>query len=506
MSNQDPKLVQHPNDMETELAVNSIINNDHNYTNTTENNTDNKRKRDDLSLNTNNEFPTSPNTLSPEHKKTHYQRLYRPDHKGPYEVIIQDKEKRRISNPFQIGKIIQAHHIDIDHIIRSGKNLNVVCKTYEAANNLVNSSHLKNYNVFVPSNKIYCTGVIYMEPDISETEILNEIVSKSEVISAFRIKRRINNELKNTSFVKLTFNSDTLPNYVSLNYIRMKVDQYIIPVKQCYRCFSYGHTANTPCNNNRLCRDCGLAFHEGPCTNPKKCLHCYAPHSSNSKQCPEFIRQRNIKTRMSLEKEDYNKASTYFPITYKKQKQTTYRPRYQSYADATKINDPDLFPNLPIINNQSSSSQSQYQLPFTQTTNTFSALSDITEIQDNQPITPNIWLRNPNRPAIKSLSKTNYKTNHTQQPQGEQSYSTTHESATLAHKKIQDREHLETLFQNKIAEIRDKLQSTVHTASVKKNIDEVFAMYIEQKGKKTTSTLKKSVSNVNISKNGTKRN
>lgn len=501
MSIQDPTLVQNPNDIETEIAVNSIINIDHNYSNITEN-TVNKRKRDQ-SLNTKDDTSTSQNSFSPETKKNHFQRLYRSDHKGPYEVIIQDKEKKRINNPFQIGKIIQAHHTDIDHIVRSGKNLNVVCKTHEAANNLVNSYHLQKYNVFVPSNKLYCTGVIYIEPDISETDIMNDIVSKADVISALRIKRRINNELKNTSFVKITFDSDILPDYVSLNYIRMKVDQYIIPVKQCYRCFSYGHVANSPCNNDRLCRDCGLAFHEGSCTSPKKCIHCSAPHSSNSKLCPEFVRQRNIKTRMSIEKEDYNKASSYFPITYKKQKITTYRPRYQSYAHATKINDPDIYPNLPKPTNQSKSPQSQYELPNTESTNKFSALSNLMETQDNQTMIPSSWLRNPNRPGQKSTNKMNYKTSQIQSPR-EQSYNIPQETPTLPVKNSQDREHLETLLQNKLEEIRDKLQSTVYKASVKKNIDEVFAMYLEQKSDNSISTNKKSISNLNINKNGTK--
>ncbi|KAG8314677.1 hypothetical protein J6590_087262 [Homalodisca vitripennis] len=55
-------------------------------------------------------------------------------------------------------------------------------------------------------------GVINVERDVSEEEILTDAENR-------------------------------LPDYIKLNYIRMKVDTFKIPVKQCYRCFAYGHVA-----------------------------------------------------------------------------------------------------------------------------------------------------------------------------------------------------------------------------------------------------------------------
>lgn len=506
MSIQDPKHVKTPNDMETEQAINSIIEQEHNYTDTTplSDQLDNKRKWDDINSDTT--TPTETNNtehISPSRKKSHFQRLYRPEHKGPYEVIIQDKDKRKISNPFKIGKIIQSHHKDIVHIIRSGKNLNVTCSTSNSANNLVNSNFLQNYNVFIPSNKIYSTGVIFIEPEISETEILNDLVTKAEVISASRIKKKVNQELKNTNYVRLTFDSDTLPDYVFLNYIRMKVDNYIIPVKQCFRCFSYGHVASSPCNNTRLCRECGDTYHDDQCSNPKKCIHCQGPHSSNSKQCPEFLRQKNIKLRMSIKKEDYNTASIFYPVTYKKQNGPSYR--YQTYSETLKSNNTEPYPHPSPKHNPGINTLNYSQFPELYSPNRFSSLTDLPEPPDKHMTPQKDWLRNP------TSGKTyNYRANRpykpitAHQPSKQQTQNNAANSVSQTVNNNQDKERLKSLFNSKLSEIREKLTLSAQNPNVKKMIDEVFSAYIDIKNPKQITTTKKSGSQSNNIKTGTK--
>ncbi|KAG8266140.1 hypothetical protein J6590_078388 [Homalodisca vitripennis] len=44
---------------------------------------------------------------------------------------------------------------------------------------------------------------------------------------------------------------------------------------------------NSPCN--KICRDCGENYHSEDFYKPKKCVHCYASHSSNSRQCPKYL-------------------------------------------------------------------------------------------------------------------------------------------------------------------------------------------------------------------------
>lgn len=326
--NECPNIV-----METERAVETILIKDHDYTQKTH--TDLKRKQpdsDNQPINTSITYGT--NTYENENKKTHFKRYYKQENNGPYEVIIQDKNKQKL-NPFTIGKIIKHNHSNISHIIQTGKNITVTCNTYSAANSLVDSANLKQYNVFVPTNKIYTVGVVNIDPDIPNEEILQDIESEFEIIQIQRLKRSLNKTLVDTSFVKIIFDSDKLPEYVYLNYVRLKVNIYMMPVKQCFRCFAYGHVASSPCNRPRLCRDCGKDFHSGECQTTLKCINCNLPHSSNSKRCPEYQRQRKIKERMSIFKEDYHKASILFPPIKNK-----YTGNYvkRTYAEATTSN------------------------------------------------------------------------------------------------------------------------------------------------------------------------
>lgn len=374
--------------METEIAVNTII--EHNYNkeleniepvkedNTSNNTNELKRKLDsDLESNMNKQAGNQDNCSSPVMKKIHIERLYNSNNKGPYEVVIQSKDKTKI-NPFQVGKILKNHNMDIDFICRAGKNISVTCKNYLAANNLVQSNHLPKFNIFIPSNKVHSIGVVYVEPGITEIEMINESNSKVPIISAQRIKRKTNNELRDTHFMKLTFDSDCLPNEITLNYVRMTVDPYIIPVKQCFRCFSYSHVASSPCNRNRLCRDCGEVYHSGECISMRCCIHCKGNHSSNSRQCPEYIRQKNIKTRMSLYKEDYFKASVAYPVTYNK-KNFFKLAGNNLYSTATKINleeFPDLKqPDRPYTRH----SQQSVSNSILAQNNRYSPLSDVPE-------------------------------------------------------------------------------------------------------------------------------
>lgn len=85
--------------------------------------------------------------------------------------------------------------------------------------------------------------VVYIEPEIHEDEIIQETESQFQIIQAVRIKKYT--ELVNTHFAKITFESENLPEYITFNYVRIPVEEYQIPIKQCYRCFAYGHVANS---------------------------------------------------------------------------------------------------------------------------------------------------------------------------------------------------------------------------------------------------------------------
>lgn len=465
----DPKnIVVQMDSEETAAAVNSILNKTQNE----ENHNDkplanNKRTIDEVE---NEADKRTDRQHTQDNKKPFIKRYYSELNKGPFEIIVQSKDKKRL-NPFAVGKILQNHHEEIKYIDRSGNNLTVTCNSYTSANNLVDSPHLAHLNVFVPTNKIHSVGVVMIEPGISEEDILNEIhcSNGTQIVTVMRMKRMREKTLVESNFVKVIFQSDSLPEYAYLNYVRLRVEVYRIPVKQCYRCFAYSHTANQigknqigACEAKRLCRDCGEDFHSEPCENPKKCVHCLGSHSSNSRYCPEFIRQRNIKDRMTDKKEDFFTASKYFPITYKVTKYS--RINSKSYAQ--------------II---ATPSTSRKQEVYTYTANRFEALSEDESESSKEtpsPVMPTKWLK----PKTPPLPKYHYK-NKTATSYGQQlNHSTPGKAVTkeppqsTSLPRETNRDLLLPLLKEKLMELKNKIST--QTITTKKQVTDMFELYI----------------------------
>ncbi|KAG8337160.1 hypothetical protein J6590_031140 [Homalodisca vitripennis] len=134
--------------------------------------------------------------------------LYNESNKGPYEVIIQSRDGK-IINPFlKIAKIFK----NVDCI-----NLTVICEDAFSASELVNCVHLKNFNAFIPASKVEITGVAYIEPEITEQEVMSESKSPYPIVHAKRITKYVNRQVTDTHFMTLTFESDQLPDFVYLN-------------------------------------------------------------------------------------------------------------------------------------------------------------------------------------------------------------------------------------------------------------------------------------------------
>ncbi|XP_054287586.1 uncharacterized protein LOC129003318 [Macrosteles quadrilineatus] len=350
---------------ETNEAVASIINlhQGQNDNDTMETNTDNPLKRKQSLESVTESLPPGDNRYKKQN--TRRKRQYNLTNEGPFEVIVQSRDKNKI-NPFAVGKIIKNNHEKIDFIKRAGKNVVVTCKDAHSANQLVDSPHLVHYNVFIPASRVEVTGVIFVEPDINEDELINEGNCVYHIVHAKRITRYINREVINTNFMMITFDSDKLPEYIYLNYVRMPVKQYMRPIRQCYNCFRYGHVAKSPCDKTKTCRDCSQEYHEGPCTTSIKCANCEGPHPSNSKTCPEYIRQKKINERMNDYKEDYYTASqNVSKLNNSNKSLLSDRPR-ATYAEKAGLHSQQIM----------SPTSSQYQYSETSTDNKYLPLQD----------------------------------------------------------------------------------------------------------------------------------
>lgn len=415
---------------------------------------------------------------SPERKKLMANKpRYEIHHKGPYEVVVQHKEKKRLS-PFQIGKIFKQNE-GIDNIKRTGSNITITSKTYSSANDLLLSEELKHYNVFIPTRRIYSTGVVYVDPEITENEVKSEAYSEHSIVTAQRIKKRVNGELKDTYFVKILFNSNTLPKEIKLNHVLMRVDPYMIPVKQCFKCFAYSHVANSqsaPCEKTRVCRDCGDKFHSGDCTKPLKCVNCDGDHSSNSRTCPEYLRQVDIKARMSLYNEDYFTASKWFPNSFKKPYQNNrLRPTpVKTYAETTQIicdpNNFDEYPNLDQNSQNKTYCNNSNRYHYLNQTNTDHSA------QTEQEINPSL-MRNPNRPNQGKKTKLNLEHTYakTQRPIQEQKTRKSFKYAPVQ-LPISDRKWLVRKLRAKI----DEMRCNISENCTKKDFETLIDTYLNE--------------------------
>lgn len=217
---------------------------------------------------------------------------------------------------------------DVIKMEKKGRNrLCIIFRTYQAANDFLNNQVLldRGYAMFIPSNLISCKGIVrYIDRDITTDEIVNNAKAYDiKIISAKRLNRRVVNKEENkadfvpTSTVLFTFSGQVLPRFINIYGLPMPVEPYILPVIQCQNCFLYGHTKKN-CNGQIKCKICAVPVkkHSGECK--IKCMHCDSTeHSSNSRKCTEYNRQKLIRQIMSLDNLSYFDANLRVPKSIK---------------------------------------------------------------------------------------------------------------------------------------------------------------------------------------------
>ncbi|XP_024085599.1 uncharacterized protein LOC112128058 [Cimex lectularius] len=233
---------------------------------------------------------------------------YKLEDKGPYVVFIESSDAHvGKMHPMKLGKLIHnssfEHREEISNMFSSGINrIKVEFKTQTAANAFVNSGIIKDKNLsaYIPSYFIFKMGVIRgVDPDMSEEEILKVIKSPVRVKSVRRIKKTIteNNRTRiiNLGTCILTFDSQQLPETVTIYGTRCRVDAYIPPLRQCRKCFRFNHFQDQ-CKGKQKCETCGLAHDDNtPCSNVARCVNCSGNHKASDRNCPEYNRIMEIK-------------------------------------------------------------------------------------------------------------------------------------------------------------------------------------------------------------------
>lgn len=271
---------------------------------------------------------------------------YEPTDTGPFHVYIEntlESFKGRL-NAIKVGDIVLSNYPELDNKIKIieavGRNrIKIDLKDYKSANYLLKDSILKKFNLeaYIPQFLMFRKGVLrHISSDYSEEHIKSKIQAldfhcKFTVHEVKRILRKANKEdgstqLIPTQSVIVTFKSQSLPKYVTINRVVTQVEPYIQKVLMCYNCFRYGHIGKQ-CKSASRCLKCGDKHTSEGCNAnvSPKCLHCQGSHlCTKFSDCPEFQRQKQIKTLMSLQNLTYYESikqvpkNTYAMITANK--------------------------------------------------------------------------------------------------------------------------------------------------------------------------------------------
>ena len=81
----------------------------------------------------------------------------------------------------------------------------------------------------------------------------------------------------------------------------MKVDQYIPNPTRCFQCQKFGHGKQS-CRGHAKWYRCSQEGHDGlTCDKPVKCSNSNLDHMSSSKECPVYLKEREIQ-KIKIEK------------------------------------------------------------------------------------------------------------------------------------------------------------------------------------------------------------
>ncbi|GBO08399.1 hypothetical protein AVEN_171608-1 [Araneus ventricosus] len=129
--------------------------------------------------------------------------------------------------------------------------------------------------------------------NVPTEEILKELQGQG-VSHVRRISIRRDGQLLNTKHLILTFDSAKLPEHIKAGYMRLSVRTYIPNPLRCFKCQRFGHS-KTSCRGTLTCARCAEVGHESTdCTRTEKCVNCKGEHTSFSRNCIAWKREKEI--------------------------------------------------------------------------------------------------------------------------------------------------------------------------------------------------------------------
>ena len=216
-------------------------------------------------------------------------------------IIHSEVEGKDISllSPFLIHKTIMSMAGEPKSIknLRSG-DLLIQCAKEPHEKSLLKMKTFCGLKCSVTPHKSLNTskGIVRCPALIRQSsEHILEFMEEQGVTDVRRINVHRDGVQKPTKTFVFTFNTPELPTVVKIGFIQAKVDVYVPNPLRCYKCQVYGHHENK-CSRQAICINCGMPEHcaSGQCQRPAKCVNCSGDHPANSKECPQWEKEKKI--------------------------------------------------------------------------------------------------------------------------------------------------------------------------------------------------------------------
>ena len=173
----------------------------------------------------------------------------------------------------------QTQSLKLNELKKIGNDIDIICRPHPTLNS--------------------CRGVIRAKGlmGMSDDDILREFIDLDlnvEKVNRLILKKN-GAEIKTNTFF-LTFNTTILPDHIIVGNEKIHVDLYIPSPLRCYNCQKFGHGSKN-CNSNRVCGRCGSNGHKfEDCKSDPKCINCKGDHFASFKECPVWLKEKEIVT------------------------------------------------------------------------------------------------------------------------------------------------------------------------------------------------------------------
>lgn len=219
----------------------------------------------------------------------------------PRFLVIESQDPLRPMNklsPFVISKAISGLAGEPKSVKKLGSGqLLVEVDKKSHSDNLLKSTKFVDVPVVVSPHRSMntCRGVVRSRDLEGSDEV--EMVSNLKpqgVVAAKRISIRRNGEQILTNTYILTFGSPNLPTSIKAGFVNIPVSPFIPNPLRCFKCQRFGHHKDN-CKRNAVCARCGQEGHDDPdCRNELKCANCKSNHCAYSKECPQWLKEKEI--------------------------------------------------------------------------------------------------------------------------------------------------------------------------------------------------------------------